>query len=411
LKLGLIEQPSIIPTEYQLLTSPTATMSLAKTAESSPNLSVSRSEGLYLYDDSGKQYLDLIAGIAVNNVGHAHPKVLKAVMDQVAKHAHVMVYGEFVQKPQEELAAALATILPKSLSCSYLVNSGSEAVEGALKLARKYTSRKEIISCVGGYHGSTFGALSVMGNELYQQPFKPLLPEVRQMRFNALDELHQITERTACVLIETIQGEAGIIQPEGDYLAKVRERCESVGALLILDEIQTGFGRTGSMFGFENYGVTPDIVLLAKALGGGYPIGAFCSSNKIMNSLATDPPLGHITTFGGHPVSCAAAIANIDILKNDGFVEQVTDKGALFKELLHHDAILEVRGIGLMLAVQLKSADQAQKSMDLCRDLGLITDWFLFADDCLRIAPPLIISEEQIKFACTVILKSLDQTN
>jgi len=386
-------------------------MSLAKTAEHSPNLAVSRTEGVFIYDDSNKEYLDLIAGIAVNNVGHAHPKLLKAVIDQVNKHAHVMVYGEFVQKPQEELAEALASILPQSLSCAYLVNSGSEAVEGALKLARKHTSRKEILSCVNGYHGSTFGALSVMGSDLYKEPFRPLLPEVKQINFNSVDDIQKITDRTACVLIETIQGEAGIVQPNTGYLIKVKDRCEEVGALLILDEIQTGFGRTGCMFGFEHYKIKPDIVLLAKALGGGYPIGAFCSSEQIMSSLATAPPLGHITTFGGHPISCAAAIANIDILKNDGLIEQVADKGALFKELLQHDAIQEVRGIGLMLAVQLRSAHQAQQSMDICRELGLITDWFLFADDCLRIAPPLTISEEQIEFACKVILQSLDQAN
>ncbi|HHZ65839.1 MAG TPA: aspartate aminotransferase family protein [Flavobacteriales bacterium] len=384
-------------------------MTLARTAIDSPNLPILSAEGVYLYDESGKKYLDLIAGIAVNNVGHSHPKVIQAVKEQVQRHAHVMVYGEFSQRPQQQLAAKLAELLPSSLSCSYLVNSGSEAAEGALKLARKHTNRTEILSCVNGYHGSTFGALSTMGNELYKSPFKPLLPDVSHIQFNEEQELDRITDHTACVLMETIQGEAGTIAPINDYLIKVKERCQSVGALLILDEIQTGFGRTGKMFGFENYNVIPDVVLFAKALGGGYPLGAFTSSEEIMNCLSDDPPLGHITTFGGHPVSCAAAIANIEILSSDGIVENVKDKGELFKSLLHHDLIAEVRGIGLMLAVQLQNADQAHRSMDICRELGLITDWFLFADDCLRIAPPLTISEEEIDAACKIILRSLDR--
>jgi len=384
-------------------------MSLAKTAGNSPELPISHADGVYLYDATGKKYLDLIAGIAVNNVGHSHPAVVNAVQKQISKHAHVMVYGEFVQKPQGDLAEALAGILPASLSCVYLVNSGSEAVEGALKLSRKYTGRKEILSFFNGYHGSSFGALSAMVNELYKKPFEPLLPDVYQISFNSLDDLEEITESTACVLIETVQGEAGVILPNNGYLKAVKDRCRSVGALLILDEIQTGFGRTGTLFGFENYEVIPDIVLMAKALGGGYPIGAFASSEQIMDALSTDPPLGHITTFGGHPVSCAAAVANIEILKSDGLVENVNDKGALFKELLKHDLIKEVRGIGLMLAVQLENPVQAHRAMDICREMGLITDWFLFADDALRIAPPLIISKEQIKMGCTIILQSLDQ--
>ena len=386
-------------------------MSLAKTADNSPNLSISRAEGIYLYDDSGTKYLDLIAGISVNNIGHSHPKILEAVRLQVGEYAHVMVYGEFIQQPQQDLAAKLASILPESLSCSYLVNSGSEAVEGALKLARKHTRRKEILSCSNGYHGSTFGALSMMSETMYQEPFEPLLPETGHIEFNNHEDLHLITEKTACVLAETVQGEAGIRAPENGYLAALKARCESVGALLILDEIQTGFGRTGKMFGFENYDVVPDIVLMAKALGGGYPLGAFSSSEEIMGCLASDPPLGHITTFGGHPVSCAAAIASIDVLILEDLPQRANAKGELFRELLQHAKIKEVRGIGLMLAVQLENSDQTQQAMNICRELGLITDWFLFADDCLRIAPPLIISEEEIRKACEIILQSLDQAN
>jgi len=384
-------------------------MTLAKTSTDSPNLDISYAEGVYLYDKSGKKYLDLIAGIAVNNIGHSHPMVVQAVKEQVERHAHVMVYGEFRQATQHQLAKKLAQLLPSSLSCSYLVNSGSEAVEGALKLARKHTGRTEILSCINGYHGSTYGALSAMGNSLYKSPFEPLLPEVRQIEYNNEKELQEITHRTACVLVETIQGEAGTIAPTNNYLVKVKERCQSVGALFILDEIQTGFGRTGKMFGFENYDVIPDVALFAKALGGGYPIGAFCSSEDIMNCLSEAPPLGHITTFGGHPVSCAAAIANIDILSSNGLVDEVTDKGALFKSLLNHELIEEVRGKGLMLAVQLQKAEQAHKAMDVCRELGLITDWFLFADDCLRIAPPLTISSAEVESACNIILSSLDR--
>jgi acetylornithine/succinyldiaminopimelate/putrescine aminotransferase len=385
-------------------------MTLAKTAADSPNLDISYAKGVYLYDVSGKKYLDLIAGIAVNNIGHSHPEVVQAVKEQVERHAHVMVYGEFRQSPQHQLAANLAALLPSSLSCCYLVNSGSEAVEGALKLARKYTGRTEILSCVNGYHGSTYGALSAMGNTLYKSPFKPLLPHVSQIEYNNEQELYKITDKTACVLMETVQGEAGTIIPMNDYLVKVKERCQSVGALFILDEIQTGFGRTGKMFGFENYDVIPDVVLFAKALGGGYPIGAFSSSEEIMNCLSEAPPLGHITTFGGHPVSCAAAIANIDILSSSCILDEVTEKGALFKSLLNHKSIDEVRGIGLMLAVQLQKAEQAHKAMDVCRELGLITDWFLFADDCLRIAPPLTISPEEIESACNIMLSSLDRS-
>lgn len=384
-------------------------MSLAKTAENSPDLKVIKAKGMYLFDESGAKYLDLIAGIAVNNIGHAHPHVVEAVQQQSAKFAHVMVFGEFIQSPQQNLAARLASLLPNSLSCTYLVNSGSEAVEGALKLARKYSGRKEILSCIDGYHGSTFGALSVMGNATYQAPFEPLLPEVGHIAFNNTDDLSRITHKTACVLAETVQGEAGIIVPTRDYLTNLKDRCKEVGALLILDEIQTGFGRTGSMFGFENYNIIPDIVLFAKAFGGGYPLGAFVTSEEIMNSLSTDPPLGHITTFGGHPVSCAAAIANLDVFESENLVEDVNTKGQLFRELLHHELIEEIRGIGLMLAVQLQNAEQTLKAMDLCRDQGLITDWFLFKDDCLRIAPPLIISESEIKSACSIILQVLDQ--
>ncbi len=385
-------------------------MSLAKTSTTPINLKISRAKGIFIYDVEGREYLDLISGIAVNNIGHLDADLVSAVNKQLECYSHVMVYGEFHQEIQEQLAQRLVSILPKELNSVYLVNSGSEAVEGALKLARNYTKRSEILSFKNAYHGSTFGALSVMGNEHYKKPFLPLLPDVSIIDFNNIDDLSKITEKTACVIAETIQGEAGVIEPKNNYLQQLREKCTEVGALLILDEVQTGFGRTGSFFGFENYNIIPDIVIFAKAMGGGMPIGAFVSDEKIMDVLSTDPPLGHITTFGGHPVSCAAAISNIKTLQKQDLIPLVNDKGAQFLSRLQHPLIRETRGIGLMLAIELDNTTIVKSVINNCLSNGLITDWFLFADNCIRIAPPLTITSDQIDHACDILLQSMEES-
>jgi acetylornithine/succinyldiaminopimelate/putrescine aminotransferase len=363
-----------------------------------------------LYDIQGKKYLDLISGIAVNNIGHSNQEFISAVKQQLEYHSHVMVYGEFQQETQNQLAKKLVSLLPTELNSVYLVNSGSEAVEGALKLARNYTKRTEIMSFNNAYHGSTFGALSVIGNDIYKKPFEPLLPDVANIEFNNLSDLVRITEKTACVIVETIQGEAGVIEPQNNYLQHLRKKCSEVGALLILDEVQTGFGRTGRFFGFENYDVVPDIAVFAKAMGGGMPIGAFVSNKKIMDVLSTDPPLGHITTFGGHPVSCAAALSNIKILEKNDLISASNQKGMQFISRLQHPMIKELRGRGLMLAVEMEDSATAKSVINKCLNNGLVTDWFLFADNSIRIAPPLTISEEQIDYACDILLKSIEET-
>lgn len=385
-------------------------MCLAQTSQTPADLKIARAEGIYLYDLQGNKYLDLISGIAVNNIGHLNKDLVSAVKKQLDCYAHVMVYGEFQQEIQKQLAQILVSLLPKKLNSVYLVNSGSEAVEGALKLARNYTKRTEILSFNNAYHGSTFGALSVMGNEQYKRPFLPLLPDVSLLNFNSISDISKITENTACVIAETIQGEAGIIEPKKNYLQLLRKKCTEVGALMILDEVQTGFGRTGSFFGFENYDVVPDIAVFAKAMGGGMPIGAFVSDKKIMEVLSTDPPLGHITTFGGHPVSCAAALSNIQILQKGNLISKTNQKGKQFIKRLQHPMIRGLRGRGLMLAMEMENTAIVKSVISNCLSNGLITDWFLFADNCIRIAPPLTISEEQIDYACNILLKSIDQT-
>jgi acetylornithine/N-succinyldiaminopimelate aminotransferase len=309
-------------------------------------LEFNKANGMYLYDSQGKKYMDLIAGIGVSNVGHCHPAVVAAVQEQAANYMHIMVYGEFVQSPQVNFAKALADVLPSNLNCTYFVNSGTEAVEGAMKLAKRYTNRSEIIACFNSYHGSTQGALSLMGNEEFKQAYRPLLPGISFINYGALPDLNLITSNTAAVFVETIQGEAGIRVADQAYFEALRKKCTETGALLVLDEIQCGFGRTGKMFGFEHFNIVPDILLLAKGIGGGMPIGAFISSREIMISLATNPILGHITTFGGHPVSCAAGLATLQTILNENIVAGVTEKGQLFKKLLKHPAIKEVRGIG-----------------------------------------------------------------
>jgi acetylornithine/succinyldiaminopimelate/putrescine aminotransferase len=363
-------------------------------------------KGVYLYDPEGKPYMDLISGIGVSSLGHSHPRIVEAVKQQAEKYMHLMVYGEYVQGPQVKLAQKLASLLPQQLQATYFTNSG-EAIEGALKLAKRYTGRSEIIAFRNSYHGSTQGALSVMGNEEYKQAYRPLLPGIQFIDFNNLDDLHSITEQTACVLIETIQGEAGIRVPDVAYMQALRKRCTETGTLLILDEIQVAMGRTGKFFAFEHYNILPDILVMAKALGGGMPIGAFISSSQIMGAFRENPILGHITTFGGHPVSCAAGLAAIEVLLEEKLTEHVAQKAALFKQLLVHPAIKEIRGLGLIMAVELESFEFNKKVIDRCIENGIITDWFLHCSNSMRLAPPLIITEAEIRVACAVIIEAL----
>ncbi len=371
-------------------------------------LEFNKASGMYLYDSQGKKYMDLIAGIGVSNVGHCHPAVVAAVQEQAAKYMHIMVYGEFVQSPQVNFAKALADVLPSNLNCTYFVNSGAEAVEGAMKLAKRYTKRPEIIACYNSYHGSTQGALSLMGNEEFKQAYRPLLPGISFINYGAVQDLELITTNTAAVFIETIQGEAGIKVADQAYFEALRKKCTETGTMLVFDEIQCGFGRTGKMFGFEHFNIVPDILLLAKGIGGGMPIGAFISSREIMISLATNPILGHITTFGGHPVSCAAGLATLQTIVNENIVDGVTEKGLLFKKLLKHPAIKDVRGIGLMMAIAFENFEINKKVIDACIADGLISDWFLHCSNAMRIVPPLIITEAEIQWACEVILKNVE---
>lgn len=381
---------------------------VGQTSDFPLQLEIDRAEGIYMFDRDGKSYIDLISGVSVSNLGHLHPQVVQAVKEQSEKYMHLMVYGEYIQSPQVEYASLLSDFLPEKLNSVYFVNSGSEAIEGALKLAKRYTGRSEIVAFSNAYHGSTHGALSVMGNEEFKNAFRPLLPQVKFIQFNKEEELEQITEKTACVLVETVQGEAGIRIPQDNYLQKLRKRCDQVGALLILDEIQTGFGRTGNLFGFQEFNVEPDIFTIAKGMGGGMPIGAFVSSNEIMSSFKTNPILGHITTFGGHPVSCAAALASLKVLTSQNIIGDVKRKGELFRKKLNHPEIKEIRGIGLFMAVELKDFDQVKKVIDIAVEKGLVTDWFLFHDSAFRIAPPLIINDEEIERACEILNESIE---
>lgn len=360
-----------------------------------------------MYNKEGKAYIDLISGIGVSNLGHSNPYVVNAIKDQLDKYMHLMVYGEYVQTPQVRFAEKLVSLLPAHLQSVYFTNSGAEAVEGTLKLAKRFTGRYEVIACNNSYHGSTHGALSVMGNEEFKQAYRPLLPGVSFIRFNNPDDLELITDKTACVIIETVQGEAGIRVPDAAYLKALRHRCNETGTLLILDEIQAAFGRTGKLFAFEHFGIEPDILLLAKALGGGMPVGAFISSNQIMGVLKENPILGHITTFGGHPVCCAAGLAALEVLLNENLIAAVAEKEALFKRLLVHPAIKEVRGKGLMLAAEFESFELNKKIIDRCIENGVITDWFLHCSNSMRIAPPLIITPDEIEKACSVIIEAI----
>lgn len=371
-------------------------------------LEIERAEGIWLYGPGGKKYIDLVSGVSVSNIGHGNPSVVEAVVRQAAAHMHLMVYGEMIQSPQLEYARTLASLLPGTLGSVYFVNSGSEAVEGALKLARRYTSRQAIVSFGNAYHGSTLGALSVQGSDQFTQPFKPLIPGVTRLPFNHCGSISEITAGTACVIVEPVQAEAGVVAATGEFLVGLRERCNETGALLVFDECQTGFGRTGTMFALERYGVVPDILVLAKALGGGMPLGAFISSPDIMSSLSFNPVLGHITTFGGHPVCCAAGLASTRYLVDNGVVSDVSAKGNLFRELLVHPIITTIRGEGLLLAVVLSESEYTGKIVGKAPEYGLITDYFLFCGDAFRIAPPLTITEDEIREACRRLLKLLD---
>lgn len=377
---------------------------LAQTSDFPLGLEIERAEGIYMYDVNGKRYADLISGIGVSNVGHRHPKVVAAIHAQVDKYMHLMVYGEYIQSPQVQLAKRIAELMPPGLDNVYLTNSGTEAVEGALKLAKRYTGRTELITFKDTYHGSTHGALSVMGNEHFKNAFRPLLPDVQILAYNVTAELPRISTRTAAVIVESVQGEAGYQTPCTPWMQALSARCSEVGALLILDEIQTGMGRTGKMFGFEHYGIVPDVVTLAKGLGGGLPIGAFVASATIMGAFKSDPILGHITTFGGNPVCAAAACAVIDVLQEAQLLAQVPAKNALMLQLLQHPAILRVTGKGLMLAVDLGTFAFNKAVIDRCLEQGVITDWFLFNDRSLRLAPPLTITLNELESALQTVL-------
>ncbi|MFN3800216.1 aspartate aminotransferase family protein [Belliella pelovolcani] len=384
---------------------------LAQTTDFPLMIEIEKAEGVYMYGPGEKKYLDLISGIGVSNVGHRHPKVLTAIQEQLDKYLHLMVYGEYVQSPQTKLAKALTDTLPEHLDNVYLVNSGSEAVEGALKLAKRYTNRREIISCVNAYHGSSHGSLSVGGNEIFKRAYRPLLPGIRNVTYGSFYQLSEITTDTAAVIIETIQGEAGIKVACSNYFQALRKRCDETGTLLILDEIQAGFGRTGKFWAFEHFGIVPDILVCAKGMGGGMPIGAFIANKEVMGAFKNNPLLGHITTFGGHPVSAAASLATIKIIQEENLLDQVEIKAELFKKLLKHPKIKGIRNKGLMMAVEFESFDVLKPIIDLAIEKGVITDWFLFCDDAMRIAPPLIITEEQIHEACTVILAAIEEVN
>jgi acetylornithine/N-succinyldiaminopimelate aminotransferase len=380
---------------------------IAQTSSTPLGLEIVKAEGNLLYDVQGKEYIDLIGGISVGNIGHRHPKVIQAIQKQLDAYLHLMVYGEFIQSPQVQYAKMLTDHLPPSLNTVYFTNSGTEATEGAMKLAKRFTGRTRIISFNNSYHGSTQGALSVMGNEYWRNAFRPLLPGIEHLDFNSAPALDQIDDQTACVIAETVQAEAGIIIPDKAWIQLLRKKCSENGVLLILDEIQAGFGRTGKLWGFEHFGIVPDILLLGKALGGGMPLGAFIADANLMCVLSDDPVLGHITTFGGHPVCCAAGMSAMQVLLNEGIIEEVKHKEKLFRDSLVHPGIRKIRSFGLWMAVEFDSPETNKKIIDMCIGEGILTDWFLFAPECLRISPPLTIDEGQIKKACETITSAI----
>lgn len=380
---------------------------VAQTSDFPLMLEIVKAEGVKLFDSTGKSYIDLISGIGVSALGHRHPRVIKAISEQLEKHLHLMVYGEFIQTPQVALAQALSETLPENLHVSYFVNSGSEAVEGAIKLAKRFTGRQQLISFKNAYHGSTHGALSVSGNESYKRAFRPLPPGVSFLSFGETAELNQITRDTAGVIIEPIQGEAGVRVAESGFFQALRKRCTETGALLIFDEIQTGFGRTGKLWAHQHYGISPDILVCAKGMGGGMPIGVFISSSEIMSALRANPILGHITTFGGHPVSAAASLETLKTLREENLIEKADAKAERFIKRLDHPKIKEIRHKGLMMAVEFESFDILKPIIDKALQLGALTDWFLNCNNSMRIAPPLIISDEEIEEACDIIMEAI----
>ena len=382
---------------------------LAQTSPSPLAMEIVKAEGVELWDVKGKKYLDLIGGISVCNTGHRHPKIVEAIKKQADQYLHLLVYGEFIQSPQVQYATLLINHLPASLNSVYFTNSGAEAVEGAMKLAKRVTGRTEIIAFKQSYHGSTQGALSIMGDENWRNAFRPLLPGIRHLEYNDDHAAEHITSGTACVILEVVQAERGVYPSTVDWMRKIRDRCTQQGVLLVFDEIQTGFGRTGSWWAFEQLSCVPDILLLGKALGGGLPLGAFIAQRELMETLAHQPVLGHITTFGGHPLSCAAGMASMKLLKEEGWIEEVSKKEALIKSLLIHPLIRVVRTKGLLIAIEFESFEINKKIIDECIQNGLLTDWFLFAPQCMRIAPPITISEDEIRQACQIILRVLQQ--
>ena len=381
---------------------------VGQTSQAPLALEIIRAEGCKLFDADGKEYTDLIGGISVCNVGHRHPAVIEAIKKQLDNYLHIMVYGELVQSPQVQYATLLTQHLPASLNSVFFTASGSEATEGAMKLAKRFQNRTQIISFKNSYHGSTQGALSVMGSEYWQQAFRPLLPDILKMNYNSFEDLENITTRTACVIAETIQAEAGVLVPQNGWLKALRNKCDETGTLLILDEIQCGFGRNGTLWAFKQFDVVPDILLLGKALGGGMPLGAFVADKKIMDAFTLDPVLGHINTFGGHPVCCAAGLTAFKVLLDEKLVDGVSKKEDLFISCLHHSKIKAVRSRGLMIAVEFEDFNMNKKVIDALIVTGVFTDWFLFAANCLRIVPPLTISKEEINAACAKILEVLD---
>lgn len=381
----------------------------AQTSDSPRLIEIEKAEGSYLYGPQGQKYLDLVSGFNVSNIGHRHPRVIQAIKNQLEKYLHVTVYGEFVQAPQVQFATKLLENLPDSFGSVYLTNSGAEAVEGSMKIAKKYTGRRQIIAAKNAYHGSTQGALSLIGNAEYHKAYAPLLPEIDFIEYNKLQDLECITEKTAAVFVEAIQGEAGVRVPSVEYMQALRNKCNETGALLIFDEIQTGFGRTGRLFAFEHFGIVPDILMLAKGIGGGMPLGAFVAPKAIMDVIKSNPMLGHITTFGGHPVSCAAALASLNVILEEKLIEKVEQKAALFRKELAHPKIKEIRGLGLMMCLQVENFDQVYNISKYCADNGVMIDWYLHCETALRVAPPLTISEEEIMEACRIIRAAIDK--
>ena len=403
-KGGILLLPLCTMNQRELFLQHVAQTSMAPLA-----LEIVRAEGSLLFDAAGKEYIDLIGGISVANVGHRHPRVLEAIRTQLDAYLHIMVYGEFVETPQVRYAKALTDLLPASLNSVYFTNSGAEAIEGAMKLAKRVTGRTRIIAFNNSYHGSTQGALSVMGDEYWRNAFRPLLPDVLHLDYNDLSAIDCIKNNVACVIVETVQAESGITSPDASWLQALRKKCSDTGTLLILDEIQAGFGRTGSLWGFTSFQMEPDILVLGKALGGGMPLGAFIASKKRMDCLAEAPVLGHITTFGGHPVSCAAGLAALQVLVEELNLEQIPAKEKLLPHKLVHPKINALRSAGLWMAVEFDSFESCKKVIDYAIQKGVLTDWFLFAANCLRISPPLLISEDQLNKACSIILEACDQ--